>query len=209
MYVPKSFRTWWDLIGLERGAPNNDLAILQALGSVILAENLPYMYIKNNAAGAALTDNQVLSCALWLPKAAVLNGVKWLQTTQGNYTADQYNGIGLYTYSGGTLTLVASSTDDGSIWKAAANTLGSKAFSAQYNAAPGLYFIGLLYNSSAQVTAPALASSQGPPVSSILLDFTNSAKILAFLAGQNTLPSPSAMSGWTAYASGIPWLALY
>jgi hypothetical protein len=74
--------------------------------------------------------------------------------TQGDYTADNFNGVALYTYSAGVITQVAISANNGDYWKFTSNTVGIIPFTAKYYATPGLYFVGMLYNSSAQTTAP-------------------------------------------------------
>jgi hypothetical protein len=210
MYVPASFRKWWDMIAGERGAPDPSLATMQALGSAIIATTIPISVISPGI-GQALVANTLRLQPIFLTKRATIIGVKWYQVTQGNYTSSNYNGVGLYSYSNGTLTLVASSTDDGNIWKAAATALASKTFTTPYNAAPGVYFIGALYNQSAQVTAPALSQQNTGASSAGLynLDFTNSAALNSTLAGQNTLPSPQAASGLTTSTSAPLWFALY
>ena len=188
--------------------PDQNPSIMALLGSTILAEPVTGDVFKT-ASSSNLTDGQVRWVAVYIPAAITITGIKWIQQTQGNYTADNYNGVGLYSYSGGNITLVASSTDDGNIWKATSFTWSSKAFSSTYSASPGLYFAALIYNSSAQTTAPALRANQ---LSSDLLntvDFTNSAKLGSSLTGQTTLPAgPSAMSTLTTN-SAIPYLALY
>ncbi len=114
----------------------------------------------------------------------------------------------MYSYSGGTLTLVASTAVDGNIWKGAANTVQTVAFTTPYNAAAGVYFIGFVYSQSAQTTAPTLGSaavvSNGAVQSA---EFTNSAKLYAFVFG-TSLPSSQAMSGVTA-STGRQWFAVY
>lgn len=188
--------------------PDQNPSIMALLGGAILAEPVTGDVFKT-ASSANLTDGQVRWVAVYIPGTMTITGIKWIQQTQGNYTADNYNGVGLYSYSGGNLTLVASSTNDGNIWKATSFTWSSKAFSSTYAASPGLYFAALIYNSSAQTTAPALRVNQ---LSSDLLntvDFTNSAKFGASLTAQTTLPAgPTAMST-LATMSGVAYLALY
>jgi hypothetical protein len=180
----------------------------QALGSTLIAQNV------NGGLGEAMystsifTDNRVLYMGVWLPVAQTITGVKWKQVTQGNYTADNYNGVGLYSYSGGTLTLVASSTDDGNIWKATSGTISSKAFSSPYVAARGLYFVAHLYCSSAQVTAPVTAMILSTTGVNTITDFTNSAKLNGFQTGQTALPASVAMNSITAYFQEV-WTGLY
>ena len=147
--------------------------------------------------GSALADGSVRFIATYVPITATITGAKFFQVVQGDYTADNYNGIGLYSYSGGTMTLVASSTNDGNIWKGTASTWQTKAFSATYSATSGLYFVGLLYNNSAQTTAPTIGSSASSTANVGANDFTNSAKLVSLVNAQASLPTPQLMSGTT------------
>jgi len=149
------------------------------------------------ATSVALADAAARFFLYYLPKAATITGVKWYQQTQGTYTAADYNGVGLYSYSAGALTLVASSTDDGNIWKGVSASVQSKAFSTPYSAAAGLYVVAALYNQSAQTTAPAVGSNSVVNAALIGFDFTNSAKIASTLAAQATLPASTTMAALT------------
>ena len=103
--------------------------ICEALGSTIIASTFP---IDRVTSSYTLVDTRMDVQAVYIRESKTIAGVKWFQGVQGNYTADNYNGVGLYSYDGaGTLTLVASSTNDGNIWKASANSVGSKAFSSK------------------------------------------------------------------------------
>jgi len=162
----------------------------------------------------SITTNSSLSATsarfviIYIPLSATITGVKWYHVTQGVYTANNYNGVGLYTYSAGNLTLVASSTNDGDIWKAAANTWQTKAFTSPYVATAGIHVISALYCSSAQTTAPSIGSAQNSTNAAIMTnDFTNSAKISASLGSQNSLPASTAMSSLTANNTNLAfWL---
>jgi hypothetical protein len=186
------FRT---AIGAGTSSLNDDLVTLgqQALGSGIKSVGLGCRSLANITASLAMTDGQIYLSAVYLPAATTITGAKWFQIVAGVYTADNYNGIGLYTYSGGTLTLVASSTDDGTIWKSTGAL--SKAFSSPYSAAAGVYFLGFIYNSSAQTTAPSITGATNKS-SGAYIDFTNSAKINATLTAA-TLTTPITMSSTT------------
>ena len=183
------------------------LLAYQALGSTIVAQNVNGG-LGDSTGTNTMIDNRVYYMGVYLNKARTITGVKWEQVTQGNYTADGYNGVGLYTYSGGTLTLVASSTDDGNIWKATAATIASKAFTTPYVATAGLYFVAHLYCSSAQTTAPVTGAILGSTGSNVTTDFTNSAKLNGLQSGQTSLPATIAMSSITAYFVE-PWAGLY
>lgn len=185
---------------------NHNLNIYNALGSSIKTETEPMQYISANFNPVS---QSVYFQAVWLPVAQTLTGIKWYQRTAGSYTASNYNGVGLYTYSGGTLTLVASSTNDGNIWTASTNSVGSKAFTSSYVASAGLYFIAVLYSSSAVVTPPAFGTTTNfTNLAQSALDFTNSAKICSLLAAQTSFPATQAMSGTTGNTIRF-WLGLY
>ncbi len=183
----------------------NNMRIFNALGSAILYASFGADGVITNT--SAFADGTAKFVAVYIDRACTITGVKWWVTTQGTYTADQNNYVALYSYSAGTITQVAISANDGNVWKQ--TNMGSAAFTSPYSATPGVYFIGALYNSSAQTTAPAIGSAVANGVANETgLDFTNSAKLSSTLAAQNTLPTPQAMSGLTA-AAGLPALFLY
>lgn len=155
-----------------------------------------------------LVDGRVYFAAVDLPYAATLTGARFLMNQQGSYTADNNNRIGLYTYSAGTLTLVASSTNNGNLWKAAVNSLISEPFSSTYVAAASLYYVAFVYNNSAQTTAPTLGAKPDTYINvSLEVDLTNSAKITGYVAGAD-IPSSQSMSGLTTNVSRF-WVGLY
>lgn len=177
-----------------------DLNIIsfQALGSSIKATVLG-LPIHQSTLASTLTSQQGRYVYIPIPLGATITGVKFFQTTQGVYTANNYNGIGLYTISAGTLTLVASSTNDGNIWKGTSNTWQTKAFTTPYVATAGVYFLGMLYSSSAQTTAPVVLSHSNMINNAFLtMDFANSVKLVGAVTGQTALPSSLASSGITA-----------
>ena len=131
------------------------LSQYQAQGSNVKAFTAP-PYVQNSA--ETLLDQMLVLSPLWLPEDETLTGVQFAQVTQGAYTADNENRIGLYTCDGTTFTLVASTPDDANLWKAPAGTIVSDPFSSTYAATRGLYYVGLLYSSSAESTAPQIAT---------------------------------------------------
>jgi len=145
-----------------------------------------------------------------------LTGVTWYQATAGSYTASNYNGVGLYYYTAGstTLTLVASSTDDGNIWKATSGTWNSKAFSATYTATEGMYYVAVMYSSSAG-TAPAIGGIVAPLGGSgnvYPVNFTSGVKLFGTMNTQTAFPSPTQnMSNvaFTSTATTTPFVMVY
>ena len=85
--------------------------------------------------------------AVYVPVASTITGVLyWI--TNGNAvstTTTGFNGFGLYTLSGSTLTRVAVTADSVNNWKSGGATNVQKIpFTATYSAAAGLYYIGML-----------------------------------------------------------------
>lgn len=184
------------------------IAAYLAGGSPWLAQTMDVPFISANTS-TALVDNTVRFVPIYLSKAATLTGIRVYVRTLGNYTGDNNNRVGLYSYSGGTMTLVASSTNSASLWTSTANAFQTIPFTSTYAANAGLYFVGLLYNQSAQTTAPTLAGAIAfNNVAMVTYQGTNSIKFFGTLAAQNDLPSSQAMSGVTGVTASY-WVALY
>lgn len=160
---------------------------------------------------SAMTDGALVFTAVYLPYAATITGVVFIQDVQGDYVADNNNKVGLYTTSGGTLTQVATSADDGTMWKAAADTVVQEAFTGTYAAAAGLYFIAYLWNTSdgAPAAVPQLASPTAQTAARIGCTtlLTNNVKAHSFIAAQTDLPATQAWTGVSS--SNVAFMGLY
>lgn len=160
-------------------------------------------------AAKSLTDRALVFTAVYLPFDATITGVGFVQVAQGDTTADQNNKVGLYTTSGGTLTLVASSANNGALWEGAANTVITEAFTGTYAATAGLYYIAYLYNQSAEAVAPTIAGISDLTGARISLTarMTNNVKANGFVAAQDDLPATQA---WTGVAvANVGFMFLY
>jgi len=116
----------------------------------------------------------------------------------------------LYSVSGGVITLIASSTNDGNIWQTfASNTWGNKAFTTPLsNQVAGTYFIGALYNvSGTATTTPSIVTIASSLTTVQPFDFTGG-RLSALITLQSTLPSPLTLST-TASVNLTHWLSLY
>ena len=182
---------------------DNFMRAIKALGSSNLFRTTGFNF---NTTTLPLADGVVRFGAVYIDRAATITGIKFYQVTQGDYTADNNNYVALYSYSGGTLTQVAISANNGDVWKATSSSWNTVAFSSPYVASPGIYFTGVLYNSSAQTTAPVLGVSGA--ISGATFDLTNSAMLFGSLAAQASLPASQAISGLTL-VGGSPALFLY
>jgi hypothetical protein len=207
-----TFASPFDLDTTKIYYPGYALAGIQRMGSNIKAITLGADLLLSNlhSPGGGLLNNELTMVAVYLPRAATITGAKFIMNTQGVYTAATYNGVALYSVSGSTLTLVASSTDDGTIWKAASGSMITKAFSTPYAAQPGIYYVCAMYNRSAETTAPILSVIDASFQSWLnVLDFTNGLFIHGKHYPGSSLPSTIATSapGKTAYDP--TWAAIY
>lgn len=183
-------------------------SISAALGNTVKYESYGRSLADITTTGA-LADGTMRIAVFYVTESTTLTGFIWWQTVLGDYVSDNYNGGALCSFSGGTCTVVASSTNDGNIWKAAANTIGTKAFSSPYVAAPGLYVFAMLYNSSSQTTAPSIgtySNLQNLALASAGLTAGN--KISGILTAQTSIPSSFAMSSLTGN-NVLPYIGLY
>lgn len=184
----------------------NNYPLYAALGGSIVAETVPMNQLVTE--GGLINQNLYLT-AIYISKTTTITGVKWYQPLQGNYTSMDYNGFGFYSYSGGTLTLVASTTNDGNIWKGASNTWQSKAFSSSYIAAPGVYYIANLFcRNGAATTVPTMANTNFRNSQYSIMDFTNSAFLSGELGSQTSLPATITIST-AARTQALKYIALY
>jgi hypothetical protein len=107
----------------------------------------------------ALTDGRAIFTLCYTADSITVTGFKYSLLVAGSYTADNYNGIALYSFSNGVITKISETANDGTIWATTANTIGIKNLPSPVTIAPGYYYIAILYNSSAQTTAPTFPAN--------------------------------------------------
>jgi len=167
---------------------------MAALGGSAKGTNLANIQLRCTAANGF--GNGIITLqAIYVPTATTITGAFWIQATNGSYVANNYNGVGLYSYSGGTATLVASSTNDGNVFQSGLG-IRKKAFSSTYSAIAGVYFVAFLASWSSSTTNPNFwcdTSSNDTYWQS--MDFTNSARYIGRTnSGQTSLLSSVALS---------------
>lgn len=187
----------------------NDFDILayQSFGSVIKGQTL-FGNLAQATTSYTILDGNLRAMAGYLPKAATLTGLKFWQRIQGNFTADNNNRVGLYSVSGTTATLVAASSNDGSLWQSVANGILSVPFSSSYVAAKGNYYIVQLANWSAVTTSPTLAQHVSWLTNQATVDFTSSNKLNFSMTSQSDLPATIDLTAVTAQTTPI-WSMMY
>jgi len=198
------------------GSQNESVIAYQLLGSTTKAMLLGNS-VTNMSATVTMSSQQIRFLPIYIPSTMTLTGVTWYQVTSGNYTANNYNGVGLYYYTEGSsvLTLAASSTNDGNIWKATNGTWNSKAFSDTYTATEGMYYVAIMYSSSAATTAPAIGGIAIPLGGSgnvYPVNFTSGVKLFGTMNAQNSLPNPTqnmSNAAFTSTATTTPFVMVY
>lgn len=188
---------------------NNTLRAYQALGTTIKAYPLGMM-ASIGQAQIAMVDGTYYITPIYVDYTGSITGCRIVLQTQGSFTADNYNGIGLYSVSGGTCTKVAETANDPNIWKQVASVSANIPFVTPYNIVPGIYYAVSLYNSSAQTTAPSVyMGASGYTANAIsILGLSNSAKLGGSLAAQTVLPTSFTFSSLTVF-TGFPMVVLY
>ncbi len=173
---------------------NHFLDELNAMGSKIVAipvgASCPFITNKSWA------DQTAYWQAFYLPYPKTITGVKWLQRTQGDYTAEDYNVIGLYTVSGSTYTQVRVTANNGDLWKGSSYSLQTVAFPTPYQADAGLYYVAWTYNVSAGATAPNIYCWNGSVGVSQLI--TGSHRLSGTVSAQTNLPATETATDLTA-----------
>lgn len=197
--------------GIEREAriplKSASLLLAQSLGSPVVAETISSVLA---SAPVSLADGTLRYVAINVPTNVTVTGVMFYMRTQGAFTGDQTNGLALYTQSSGTMVKIRETANDENIWKNTANTWVQVPFTSTASLTSNVYYIGLLYNSSAQTTAPQInmTSFTTPNAGGNSPLLANSNFISGQVATQNTLPASQATSGVTG-VTGVPYIALY
>jgi len=182
---------------------------LPSIGSTIKADpvNTPISGTTNTTMSPL--SQRISLVGVWLPRASTITGIKFIQGAIGNFTASNFNGVGLYTLSAGTFTRVAISANSATTWTSAGvNTLKAIPFTSTYSASAGLYFAAIMYSASATVTSPTLFTIPNTTYLSFTLDNTNGVYLTMFVNSQTTMPATLTIPGGFLQ-SNIPYLALY
>jgi len=183
------------------------VAALVTLGSTIKAEPLWGGFSNVTGASLGLTNQRLLLSPVFIHEPFIITGIKWIQVATGSYTPNNYNGVGLYSLSAGTLTNIASSSNAGTTWSTfGANSMGSASFGSTVTINAGLYYIGILWSRSAVTTIPTIGTAAN--TNTLTFDFTNSSKGFCFTDANTSMPSSVAMSAATP-AAQTPYLVLF
>lgn len=186
---------------------NDDIIdLLSGLGSDIVA--MPYMRNKRMfAADVNMVDSRAYWIVMQIKDTTEITGVHWVLSTQGDFTADNYNGFALFSLAGTTYTEITATADDGDVWKTAQYAVGSKAFPTPVTLNPGVYYCFLVYNTSSTIAQPVLFCND-PLASGNFLLGSSGNKIAGYVDGQTAVPSTET-AGDVTYHTTIPAIWFY
>ena len=164
---------------------NTTLIMRQLMGSPIIADTMDFL---GTTGIPTLVDRQVTFQAIYIPFPALATGIILYLHAAGVFTGDASNEIGLYSYDSGTLNRVAITANNENIWKTA--NYSQVPFISPVTINRGLYFIGFIYNNSAQTTAPRMRGYEAggagfPPI----LGESGNMQFSRALSGQTSLPT--------------------
>lgn len=179
-----------------------DLAAMAFLGSSIKAFPLRGR-IGDLTSSSTLLTQTVYYTAINIYKDMTVTGLMTWQNVNGVFTANNYNGVGLFSYSGGTLTKIAESTNDLALWTGGASVWKTIPFSAPVILSKGVYYAAALRCSTAAGTAPTVLAFGNFLTANIAFDFTNSAFLGAVGTGVTALPSSITASALTKTVNPI------
>lgn len=202
-----------NIITTRRNTPN--LSLVSSLGSVIKSEQVLNMQ-SFSGASIALAAGRLYVVPVYLPQTSTLTGVKWFQVATGSYTPGNYTGVALYTITNGTLTLLVSSSNTNTFSSSNTptnNTFASTSFSSTYTATAGTYYVGYVWNRTAQTVQPSIGQfpTIGGMNQSYTWDYTNSARTVCYFDNTtgSSAPTSLAMSNATNILSTLHFMSLY
>jgi hypothetical protein len=159
-----------------------------------------------------LTTNRFYLYPFYWNTSDSIRGVSFFSRAALTNVATNYNGIAIYSLSGGTLTRLVQTANDGTFWNTTINTWSSKSITPTF-LAKGLYFVGYQFSGAPAPTIGAgdplvIASTESPsqPPSSVN---TNGIKFSTFIANlTSSAPTSIAMSATTAVVN-VPYFLFY
>lgn len=157
-----------------------------------------------------LSGTRAIFTYYYIPQKDTITGVKYSLYTAGDYNQKDFNGIALYSESGGNLTQVAISANDSVFLCITANTLGTIDFTSPAVVDPGSYYVVLLYNYNSYVAHPDIYSCDANLNTALINNqFPNSNRLSAYKDAITTLVGYEPAMSVTAALSTVQGLILY
>jgi len=186
-----------------------DLDLLQTVGYGIKAE--PYGCTYSNVTSTlALTSTGISFYPFNWNVSDSIRGIAFFNRLVSlAVTPSNYNGVAIYSLSGGTLTRLTFTANSGTFWDGAANTWKTQAITPFF-LAKGTYYLG--YQASAASGLPTIASGTImqtgfiEPPSAVN---TNGVKISSVIVNNTTTPPSSVAMSATTTVQRVPYFILY
>lgn len=187
---------------------DSSFRILQRLGSPYIATALNLSPFLCNT--TYNPQNQRPELFIFEVPQVPITGIVLGSRGAGNFTANNFNGAALYDDNGTQWVQSAITANDPTMWTAANGQAKAIAFTSPFTPSTPFILIGLFYNYSAQVSAPAYIGIANTPNAATLPASGLYTNIISFKL--NTTTTPPASLSYTApgVATGtIPFIALY
>ena len=190
----------------------NDLDLLQSIGLGIKGESYG-ITLTNVTAQLALSSGRISFYPFNWNVSDSIRGIAWFNRATTSVVATNYNGIGIYSLSGGTLTRVTFTANDAAFWTATSNTWTSKSITPFY-LTKGVYFIG--FQVSGTGTLPTIGcgvtmlagsteSTSQPPTAVN----TNGIKVSSFINNATSSPPSSVAMSALSLTTNVPYFIFY
>lgn len=182
---------------------HHGLKTLQALGSVVKASTTDPS-VAHTTGG--MGDGWAMFHAIYVPRPMTLTGACFVLTTAMT-VPDNSNQLGLYSTDGTTLTRLAVTTTDSTLWQSPG--FKQKAFSSPIAVAEGVYYLAALANWNGGVTPALWGVFNG--VSNFLtsLDLGNKKGNVVYKTGETSLGASYTHAGLDGNLSGVYFLGVY
>jgi len=170
--------------------------------------------LNDNTLAPVMTDQRLMLRPQLVKGGLQIDGVAWVQQPNGNYTANNQNRIGAYTYDGANFTQVAVCANDGTLWQSGAG-FRTKAFTTPYvPPSDMLLWAAGLWCRSAVVTVPGLVGDQAATTGAKNLGLNAGGGGIGYtmavdVTGATTFPATIANGTLDNSNTNLHWLAFY
>lgn len=190
----------------------NDLDLLQSIGLGIKGESYG-ITLTNVTTQLTLSSGRISFYPFNWNVSDSIRGIAWFNRATTSVVATNYNGIGIYSLSGGTLTRVTFTANDAAFWTATSNTWTSKSITPFY-LTKGVYFIGFqvsgtgtlpIIGCGVTMLAGSTESTSQPPTAVN----TNGIKVSSFINNATSSPPSSVAMSALSLTTNVPYFIFY
>ena len=174
-------------------------------GSKIICQTFGFAQSDNTA--ITPVSGRIIFGAIYIPINCTIEGVVTYLRQQGVFTGGNNNEIGLYSYSGGTMTRIAITSNDQNIWKSPSQAYNLTAFTSPVSVSAGIHFVGLVWTSSSTTNTP-IHNGLTIQNSGFNGQFVGGAFRYYTTLNSSTLATSYSMAS-LGNATACPWFALY